>query len=386
MIRHFLIKQVDDKEKETANNQMVEYYLKLCHTSTIKSYSKNGFKKEREILQREAHNIENVLTICSSDSGISDILANSEIYKSSCRFFYNIVKTFISETVLENFLRACADLAQERKEWKNKTNFDCMLVDHEGRKSSWKSDAYFQKMTATEKEFQEHEKELTEDVALQAYFFYQLGRYFLNKSKLYKVNSNTKLLEHLDELHSAALYLSKSLKLRQGLPDSPLAKTDVILSLIQLGNLRKNMARLSKDINERKQCNKKAEKYYEEAITIAANNLGEHELTSVCYKVLGDLLLLMKYNERAKKCYENAKQMREQLNLVTSKEYVLLLHNLGRCLMFMKYYHKAHEILEEAQKLVEDDGPPDCKEKIDQCLRELEQRILEQEFAEEGTI
>jgi hypothetical protein len=401
LIRHFLM-QVNGKEKETANNRMVEYHLKLCHTSTIKSYSKDGFKKEREILQREAHNIENALTICSSDSGISDILANSEIYKSSCRFFDNIVKTFISETVRENFLQACADLAQEGKEWKNKINFDCMLVDHEGRKSSWKSDAYFQKMMATEKEFQEHEKELTEDVALQAYFFYQLGRYFLNQSKLNKVNNDTKLLERLDELHSAALYLSKSLRLRQGLPDCPLAKTDVILSLLQLGNLRKCMASLPQDGKERKECNEKAEKYYEKAITIAANNLGDHELTSVCYKVLGDLLLLMKDNERAKKCYENAKQMREQLNLVTSKEYVLLLHNLGRCLTYMKYYHKAHEILEEAQKLVmahkiddgsqdckekiDDDGSQDCKEKIDQCLRDLEQRILEQEFAEEGTI
>ena len=32
LIRHFL-KQVNDKEIETANNLMVEYYLKLCHTS-----------------------------------------------------------------------------------------------------------------------------------------------------------------------------------------------------------------------------------------------------------------------------------------------------------------------------------------------------------------
>jgi tetratricopeptide (TPR) repeat protein len=384
LIRHFLTK-ANDKEKETANNQMVEYYLKLCHTSTIQSYSKDGFKKEKEILKREAHNIENVLTICSSDSGISDVLANSEIYTSSCRFFYNIVKTIISETVLENFLQACADLAQARKEWKNKINFDCMLVDHEGRKSSWKSDVYFQKMMATEKEFREHEKELTEDIVLQAYFFYQLGRYFLNKSKLYKVKGDTHPIEHLDELHSTALYLSKSLRLRQGLPDCPLAKTDVILSLMQLGNLRKCMASLPQDGKERKKCYEKAEKYYEKAIELAENNLGEHELTSACYKVLGDLLI-RKNNERAEKYYESARQMREQLNLVTSKEYVLLLNNLGRCLMFMENYPEAHEILEEALKLVKDDGPPDCKEKIEQSLRDLEQRIQKRgkDFAREA--
>jgi tetratricopeptide (TPR) repeat protein len=386
LIRHFLTKQVDDKELETASNRMVKYYLKLCHTSTIKSYSKDGFKKEREILKREAHNIENVLTICSSDSRISDIQGNSEIYKSSCRFFYNIVKTFISESVLENFLQACADLAQAREEWKNKINFDCMLVDHEGRKLLWKSDEYFQKMMATEKEFREHEKELTEDVALQAYFFYHLGRYFLNQSKPYKVNDDSDNLH--DELYiKADKHLRKSLELRKGLPECPLAKADVILSLIQLGNFGKKMARLQyhrRANEERKQCNEKAEKYYEEAIQLAENNLGEHELTSACYKFLGDLLLLLKDNERSKKCYESARQMRERLNLVSSKEYVLLLNNLGRCLMFMENYHEAREILQKALKLVKDDGPSDCKEKVDKSLRELEQRI--QKDAEEGTV
>jgi tetratricopeptide (TPR) repeat protein len=378
LIRHFLIKQVDDKEIERASNRMVKYYLKLCHKSTIKSYSKDGFKREREILKREAHNIENVLTICSSDSGISDVLANSEIYKSSCRFFYNIVKTIISETVLENFLQACADLAQERKEWKNKINFDCMLVDHEGRKSFWKSDAYFQKMMATETEFREHEKELTEDVALQAYFFYQLGRYFLNEFKLYKGNPVENSKNPVELYHKTDEHLRKSLELRKGLPECPLAKADVILSLLQLGNLEKKMASVQYYLRANEECkkiNEKAEKLYEKAIELAENNLGEHELTSACYKVLGDLLLLLKDNETAKKCYESATQMREQLNLVTSKEYVLLLNNFGRCLMFMENYHEAREILQKALKLVKDDGPSDCKEKVDRSLRDLEQRI-----------
>ncbi len=374
LIRHFL-KQVNDKEIETANNLMVEYYLKLCHTSTITSYSKDGFKKEREILKREAHNIENVLTICRTDSGISDVLANSEIYKSSCRFFYNTVKTIVSETVLENFLQACADLAQTRKEWKNKINFDCMLVDHEGHKSFWKSDAYFQKMTETEKEFQEHENDLTEDVELQAYLFYQLGRCFLNQSKLYKVTRDTTRIQ-LDYLHFSDSYLSKSLKLRKDLTESPLAKTDVVLSLIQLGNLTKKKACLPKYLqagNEREKCNEQAEKYYREAIELAEKNLGEHELTSACYKVLGDLFFLRKNNERAMENYQAARQMREQLNLVTSKDYALLLNNTGRCLIYMEHYPEADTILEKALKLVKD-GPPDYKEKVDQSLQFLERR------------
>ena len=320
LIRHFL-NQMNEIEIETATKRMVEYYLNLCHTSAIKSYTKDGFKKEREIFKREAHNIENTLIICSStDSKILDVLANSEIYKSSYRFVHNVVQTFISETVLETFLTACTDLAQARKEWKNKLNFDCILVDHEGRKSLWKSDAYLQKMIEAEKEFREHEKDLKEDVSLQAYFFYQYGRYFLNQSKKYNANSSlTECLVQLDNLHSSAIYLLKSSTLRKSLTESPFGKTDVILTFIQLGNLRKSMINLPVYKDDREKCNKQAEKCYKEAIELAENNLNEHELTAACYKALGDMLLGRKDNDNAMQYYKKAKQMREQLNLVTSR-------------------------------------------------------------------
>ena len=357
LIRHFL-NQMNDIEIETATSRMVEYYLNLCHTSAIKSYTKDGFKKEREILKREAHNIENALIKCSStDSRILDVLANSEIYKSSHRFFYHVVKTFISETVLETFLEACAKLAQEKKEWKNKINFECTLVDHEGRKLIWKPNSlYFQKMLNTEKEFQEHEKDLNEDVSLLAYFFFQFGRYFLSKSKDdIASSSDIKRLAQLDDLHSSALYLLKSLRLRKSLAESPLTKTDLILTYIQLGNLRKSMVHLPVYKDDREKCSERALKFYMEAIELAENYLNEHELTAACYKTLGDMLLMRKDNDQAMQYYKKAKQMREQLNLVTSRPYVLLLNNMGRCLMYMKHFSEAEKILEEAKKLVEDE-------------------------------
>ena len=375
LIRHFL-KQMNDIEIETATNRMVEYYLNLCHTSTIKSYSKDGFKKEREILKREAHNIENALIICSTDNRILDVLAHSEIYKSSYRCVHHVVKTFISETVLEKFLTACAKLAQARKEWKNKINFDCTLVDHEGRKSLWKSGAYFQKMIDTEQEFQEHKKDLTEDVSLQAYIFYQYGRYFLNQSKLYIANSShIERLTQLDNLHSSAFYLLKSLRLRKSLAESPLTKTDLILTFIQFGNLRKSMVNVPVYEHDREKCSKRAQKFYQEAIELAENNLNEHELTAVCYKTLGDMFLMRKDNDDALQYYKKAKQMREQLNLVTSRPYVLLLNNIGRCLMYMKHFSEAEKILKEALKLAEDGEQPESKEKVLTSLNMLKQRI-----------
>jgi hypothetical protein len=85
------------------------------------------------------------------------------------------VRNAISETVIGNSIQACADLAQAREGWANTINFGCILVDQEGRKSFWNSDAYFRKMKANEEEFQKYEECLTKDVALQGYFFYQLA-------------------------------------------------------------------------------------------------------------------------------------------------------------------------------------------------------------------
>ena len=114
---------------------------------------------------------------------------------------------------------------------------------------------------------------------------------------------------------------------------------------------------------------KKAMKYYEEAIQRAENNLGEHENTSACYKILGDLLLLDRKNEKAMEYYDKARRMREELKLDASEEYVLLLNNIGRCLMFVKgHVNEATATLEKArdlaEKLAEDDGPTSCKGKV----------------------
>ena len=92
LIKHFLNDQqkeeneIADRAREVAMRAevlMVEYYLKLGHNLTIQSYSKDGYKANREALKQEAHNIQNVLKICCQQkdpttSDISDWLANSQ--------------------------------------------------------------------------------------------------------------------------------------------------------------------------------------------------------------------------------------------------------------------------------------------------------------------
>ena len=370
LIRKSLIEQSESEEKRAKSEKlMVEYFLHLCAKSTVESYLCDKFMENSEIFKKEAHNIEKVLVICSklNNPEIAGVLCDSEIYKSSCRFFYHIVRNIIPKTVIENFLQACANLAEARKEWTKKINFDCILVDQEGRKSFWSSDAYFKKMKATEDEFRNHEECLTKDVALQGYFLYQLGR-----SRLNYFHDCNRGSEVVDTLRSEANeHLCKSLELRKSLPPTTLAKADVILSLIQLGNLWKKISakqygRGAKEDGEKS--SKQAEEYLKEAEEKAKNNLGKHELTLACYKSLGDLFLQSKQNEAAMKYLNVARNMREELKLNSSEHYVVLLNNIGKCLLFLERYTDAIEILEKAcsidEKLVEDNQPTVSKGKV----------------------
>ena len=170
LIKHFL-KYQQKSENETAERAraqmmraevlMVEYYLELGHDLTIKSYSKDGYKENREALKKEAHNIQNVLNICCQQkdpttSKISDSLARSEIYNTSARHFSLFVRTIIPGSIVDEFLQRCANLAKERMQNDIKLNFNCLLADQERMKSvaTDKPDEYLKKMEAIEKEFQ----------------------------------------------------------------------------------------------------------------------------------------------------------------------------------------------------------------------------------------
>ena len=99
---------------------------------------------------------------------------------------------------------------------------------------------------------------------------------------------------------------------------------------------------------------------------MSKSHLGEHELTSSCYKSLGDLLL--NKPEMAEEKYTIAKQMRENLGLEASERHILLLNNIGKCLRETYRVSEAIEILESACDTAEkrggSDEPTVCKTKV----------------------
>ena len=392
LIKHFLNDQQEGKteiaDRARAEVLIVEYYLKLGHDLTIQSYSKGGYKANREALKQEVHNIQNVLKICRqrkdpTTSGISDCLARSEVYTTLARFFSLFVRTIIPGLIVDEFLQRCADLAEERNEYGIKINFDCLLADQERSKSIGKSDEYFNtKIEDIQKEFETHYEDLKEDKSLCAHYHYQHGRYLLRKSE------GRKGEERLNLLTQARKELENSLELRKTSTGSSVGIADKVFSLLNLGHVYKIISSTEFYLGKRdesKKSSEKANRCYTEAKGLSKNDLGDHELTAYCYKSLGDLFLRMGKPDLAEKEYTTAKEMRENLGLDTSERHVYLLNNLGKCLTQSKRANKAVELLESgrdmAEKLAENDEPTDYKAKIYTSLAFAYNSLQDSEYA-----
>ena len=380
LIKHFLKDKQDGggEKSERARAQamraqvlMVEYYLKLAHQLTMKSYSKDGYKDNREDLKREASNIQNVLKICckqedSKSSDISDCLAQSKIYNTSAKFFSLFVRTIIPGSIVDQFLQQCAKMAEKRKQRAIKINFDCLIADQERTNTIGRPDDNFvSQIEEIKKEFDTHYEELKEDKSLCANYYYQYGRYLLRKSESQHGRKQLNLRVEARE------QLEKSLELRETIADTPEGKADKVFTLLRLGSTCMAISSAeyrSQNQEASKTSQEQAEKYYREALQLSHDNFGEHELTSSCHKNLGDLFLTMKKHDFAEKEYTTAKSIRENLGLDASERHVLLLNNLGKCLSETDRANKAIENLEiardMAEKLAESNEPTVRKTKV----------------------
>jgi tetratricopeptide (TPR) repeat protein len=232
-------------------------------------------------------------------------------------------------------------------------------------KSIGKSDECFNsKMEEIKREFDTHYEDLKEDKSLCAHYYYQNGKYLSRKSECYEGK------ERLDLQIQAREQLEKLLKLREVLTNAPEGRADTVFSLLHLGTECKIISTTEYYLyktNDSKNSLRHAEMYYEEAIELSQEHLGEHELTAACYKSLGDLYLRIN-PKSAEESYTIAKEMRENLGLDASERHVQLLNNLGKNLAMINRLDKAIEVLQNArdmaEKLADSDDPNKCKAKV----------------------
>ena len=387
LIKHFLkdTQENGDENAERARAQamraevlMVKHYLELGNYHTLKSCSKDCYKQHREALKREASNIQSVLKICCQRkdpriSGVPECLASSEIFNTSARLFSFFIRSIIPKPIVHEFLQRCANLAQAMNKSAIKINFDCLLAAEKRDKLMGKSDEdSMSKMEIIKEEFQTHCEELKEDKALCAHYYYQYGRYILQKSK------SQQGIERLTLRHEAREQLKKSLQLRESLASTPEGMANKIFLLMHLGNVSKfiyTSEHCQKNTKKADEALQQAQKYYNDAIELSKVNLGENPLTSWIHKNLGDLLLTTRKNlDQAERMYIFAKTLLENLGLDASVGYFLLLKNLGICLSKANRANEAIKVLEIAcdiaDELAESNEPDECTLKVYTLLAE----------------
>ena len=352
LVRRFLTDhdQLQD-ERAKAQELMVEHFLKMCHLLTVNYYSKDGFSKARELLKKDAHNVEETLKVFQSQGAnvnpnIIESLVSSDIFRSSSRFFYNLIRNILPETVIRNFLESCSEVAKRRGNVAVEISFQCLLAEHEGQKSGWhECREYMRKMEEIKEKFDRNKEELEGDNALLNHFYCCYGRYLCNKK------STPSCRDPLDE---ATNYLQSLKSHEKTKLQSPLENVGEMMTLIQLGRISKKRATRISSSNDKE----KYEEYmsctldhYKDTLMLVEKYLGDHELKSIWYKYIGDLYLTWGKNEEALTCYGNAKSMHNKLRFDASEGIVYLLKNYGLCFDRLGQVDKAMQQLNEARDI-----------------------------------
>ncbi|CAB3990606.1 E3 ubiquitin- ligase DZIP3 [Paramuricea clavata] len=339
LIRRFLADHDQlQHEKAIAQGLMVKHFLNMCHLLTMNSYSKNGFTVARELLKKDAHNVEETFKLCSEDQPkIIESLESSDIYKSSSRFFYNFGWDLLPLFVLRNFHESCIKLAKGRKQLAIQITFQCLVADQEGRRTAWKSPEYIYRMEAIKEAFDKNNAVLKEDRSLYSYCYYFYARY-------YSIKTNEPYPDLQDDITPVP----------ENMDRSTIEKVDEALVLIERGYLCKRRAtKISSDRVKYEEHMKSAGLFCNQALSSAKELLGEHELTCICHKVLGDLYFTWRKIKKALKYYSDAIQLRKKLKLDSNEPFVYLLKNYGSCLSILRRFEASVENLNKARDIVD---------------------------------
>ena len=352
LIRRFLADHDQFQDaKHKAQKFMVKYFLEVCHSLTMESYSKDKFTHARKSLKDDVHNVGETLKMCSHDQTternpiIVDTLAGSDIYSSSSRFFYNFCWDLLPQKVLRDFHETCATLAESRNDVGIEITFQCLAADQEGRECGWKSTPEFiNRMKNIKKAFDENKLVLKDDRTLFLYCYYFCARNYKAEN-----TQNSDLPE--SDLPEECFVPSPESKERSNIEK---VDGDILIS-IERGNLYKNYANkiFKKDKKIYEQYMEQAEEFYDKALKSANELLGDHESTCICQKLLGDLYLNWRKNEKALHFYSKAIELREKLQLNSNEPFVFLLKNCGSCLFYLRRDEESEEKLQEARKIAD---------------------------------
>ncbi|XP_028397088.1 uncharacterized protein LOC114520938 [Dendronephthya gigantea] len=372
LIRRFLTghKQYQN-EKTMAQGLMVKHFLKMCHSLTIKCYSRDaddGFTSARESLKKDIHNVEETLKVCSQDQAAninpnaSEFLAGSDIYKSSYRFFHNFSWDLLTEKVLINFSKACIKLAERLQQPIIKITFQYQIADQKGHGCGWKTtdQEYTNQVEIIKAAYHKNKALLKEDRHLYMSCNYLLVRYHYKKEKECLPVDLTEDDLTEDDLMEDDLPSLPEIKVL-----STIKKAAETHALMKRGNLSKLRANKMFRVDREKYYKYMhiAESSYNQALSLAEELFGDHELTCALNKLLGDLFSNLHKNDEALTYYTHAINLYKRLKFDSNEQFVILLKNCGACLSYIYSFDESIAMLEDARDIAEKlaEKPTSCK-------------------------
>ena len=217
--------------------------------------------------------------------------------------------------------------------------FHCQLADLERRKSGRKDRQYIYRMEAIKAAFHKNIAVLEEDRSSLVFCYNFIARYDCKNEK------NAPVSEFLNDL----------LPFADNKEASTIEKIDEAYILKERGSLNKERANniFHDDKEKYNEYMTKAKSLYHEALSRARKLLGEHELTCILNKLLGDLFLNLHDNEEALRYNNDAENMRKTLELDCNEAFVFLLKNCGTCLFYLHRFNESVKKLEEARDIAD---------------------------------
>ena len=321
---HPLVRDFGKKIGKTKSPQLLQNSERLACVHFLSRLEENArmlyWKKDKcresiESFEEDRHNYE----FCLQNVGDHEV--------SSCQlFFNNFTQTcmYLEKCFAPNSYFQFLELLLTCKSFESKTHpvlrVQLLCVLGEEMRRTGKNEKYQENMEEAHGLFSEHLDDFKTRALPHVFYLHSRARFLSEKNKSYDLEPK--------ELYDEALEICE-----KEIPNHP----EKALNLLFAG-------RNAKRRTENEEANEKLEK----ALSMLRNLLGDHFMTALSLKDLGDFFFVKGKTDQALNYYKEAIEVIEKLGTRNQKESILLLKNYGSCHGKEGNFEEAETLLLEA--------------------------------------
>ncbi|XP_015753918.1 PREDICTED: uncharacterized protein LOC107333603 [Acropora digitifera] len=335
LIRAFAKMIGESKSPQVSQNSKplacVHFLSRLEENTRMLYWKKDKCRESIESFGEDRHNYE----FCLQNVGDHEI--------SSCQLFLNnFTQTcmYLEKCLAPNSYTQFLELLLTCKSFESKTHpvlcVELLCVLGEEMRRSGKNEKYQEYMEEAYDLFSGHLDDFETRALPHVFYLHSRARFVSEKNKPNDLEPK--------ELYDEALEICE-----KEIPNHP----EKALNLLFAGRNAK-----------RRKANEEAKLKLEKALAMLRNLLGDHFMTALCLKELGDFFYLNGKTDQALNYYKEAIEVIEMLGTRNQKESILLLKNYGSCHEKEGNFEEAGTLLLEANLVCDSEIEGDHKWKV----------------------